>query len=110
MKFSGSGNSHQEVALPQAPVRKRRRGLLQASDPNGSWSSVAAGILKMSICLGIAALAYVYLPSFEGWSFGDSFPGGKLGFATCMAIPLALVGAATNLWSALRSFSRIERP
>jgi hypothetical protein len=64
----------------------------------------------MSICLGIAALAYAYLPSFEGWSFGDSFPGGKLGVVICMAVPLALVGAATNLWSALRSFSRIGRP
>lgn len=109
MKFSGAGNINQEAPPPSTQASTRRRGLLQASDPDGSWASVGIGLLKMSICLAIALGAYLYLPSFEGWSFGDDFPNGKIGVLTCIALPCAIFGAGSNLWASLRSAAMASR-
>ena len=88
MKFPGR-DAPTDPSQSAAPVAlkppARRRGLLEATEPDGSWGHVGVTFFKTVAMVALAVLCWQFIPSFEDWSFGDSLPGGKLG-----AVPTAL--------------------
>lgn len=105
MKFAGRDAPKETSPDPAAdrPVRDRPRGLLEASPSDGTWRHTGVTFFKTVMISALGLLFWSLAPSFEGWSFGDRLPGGKLGGAAwSLFLGCAVVGAL-NLVATIRS-------
>ncbi len=99
MKFHGR-DTRPETDRTLKP-ESGQRGDLAPQTPDGSVAGVSAALIKGFVALAAAAGCYWRAPSFEGWSFGDDFPGKKLRFAAWMMTAVFGVGGCLNIAAAL---------
>lgn len=58
---------------------------------------MVVSLVKALPLLALGWFAYPYLPSWEGWTWGDRIPGGKVGFATIIMVACGVIGGGGNL-------------
>tara|TARA_R110002074_G_scaffold194880_1_gene360988 strand:- start:1511 stop:1840 length:330 start_codon:yes stop_codon:yes gene_type:complete len=93
-------DAHPETGRVQSP-KCRRRGVLEPKTPDGSWADDDAALIKGIVALAAATGFFWLAPSFTGWSFGDEFLNGKIGFATWMMAVIFAVAGGLNVAAAL---------